>query len=278
MAKSLDSTDMSDLPPPIPGSTVQPEPSELSTVVQPIDDFGNSFEISDFKDASFLNGLFITLIVALILSDISFVVTTVLKIQALDLYYSEFSKASMVDPNHQHVRSELVTATAVSGMVAGGCVFFLLLSSICMLCWMFRNYKNSIALAQTRLKYSAGEATAGLAIPFVSLSRPYFAVIEMVKIAKDRINWDSLEAPAYVHLWWLFNISAIAVSFITRFATIGMTEPVRSYVWSYALLLVYGFAVFKNLFLIRIVLAIWEGMHQRDQVEPVSNPEPRRLD
>jgi len=208
----------------------------------------------------------------------SFVVTTVLKIHALDLYYSEFSKVSIVDPNHQHARSELVTATTVSGIVAVGCLFFLLLSSICMLCWMFRNYKNSIALAQSRLKYSAGEATAGLAIPFVSLSRPYFAVVEMVKIAKDRINWDSLETPVYVHLWWLFNISAIAVGFITRFATIATPEPVRSYAWNYALLLVYGLAVFKNLFLIRIVLAIWEGMHQRDQVEPVSNPELRRID
>jgi hypothetical protein len=270
--------DMSDLPPPPPESTGQPEQSELPTAVQPIDEFGNPFEISDFKDASFLNGLFITLIVALIFSEISFVVTIVLKIRALDLYYSEFSKISIVDPNHQHARSELVTANAVSGIVAVGCLFFLLLSSICMLCWMFRNYKNSIALAQGRLKYSAGEATAGLAIPFVSLSRPYFAVIEMVKIAKDRINWDSLEAPVYVHLWWLFNISAIAVAFITRFATIATPEPVRSYVWNDALLLVYGFAVFKNLFLIRIVLAIWEGMHQRDQMEPVSDPELRRID
>jgi hypothetical protein len=166
--------DMSDLPPPPPESTGQPKQSELPTAVQPIDEFGNPFEISDFKEASFLNGLFITLIVALILSEISFVVTTVLKIHALDLYYSGFSKVSIVDPNHQHARSELVTATTVSGIVAIGCLFFLLLSSICMLCWMFRNYKNSIALAQGRLKYSAGEATAGLAIPFVSLSRPYF--------------------------------------------------------------------------------------------------------
>ena len=58
---------------------------------------------------------------------------------------------------------------------------------------MFRNYKNSIALAQSRLTYSAGEATAGLVIPFVSFVRPYRAVVDMVKIAKDRLNWDSLD-------------------------------------------------------------------------------------
>jgi hypothetical protein len=151
-------------------------------------------------------------------------------------------------------------------------------ASICMLFWMFRNYKNSIALAQRRLKYSAGEATAGLAIPFVSLSRPYFAVVEMVKIAKDRLNWDSLDTPVCVHLWWLFNIAAISVTLITRMITITTPEPVRSYAWNYAWLLVYGFAVFKNLFLIRIVLAIWEGMHQRDQIEPIRDPELPRLD
>jgi Domain of unknown function (DUF4328) len=143
---------------------------------------------------------------------------------------------------------------------------------------MFRNYRNSIALVQGRLNYSASEATAGLAIPFVSLARPYFAVVEMVKIAKDRLNWDSLETPVYVHLWWLFDIAIIAVTLITRFIAMATAEPIRSYVWDYAWLLVYGFAVFKNLFLIRIVLAIWEGMHQRDQVDPVSNAELRRID
>jgi hypothetical protein len=114
---------MSDLPPPIPESTGQPEQSELPTAVQPIGEFGNSFEISEFKDASFLNGPFITLIVALIFSDLSFLVTTVLKIHALDNYYSGFSKVSIVDPNHQHARSELVTATAASGIVGIGCLF-----------------------------------------------------------------------------------------------------------------------------------------------------------
>jgi hypothetical protein len=60
---------MSDLPPPLPESTGQPEQSELPTAVQTIDEFGNPFEVSDFKDASFLNGMFITLIVTLILSE-----------------------------------------------------------------------------------------------------------------------------------------------------------------------------------------------------------------
>lgn len=268
---------MSDLPPPPPEPTGRPKESELTATAQPIDEFGNPFEISQFKDASFLNGLFVTLIVALIFSDLSFIVTNVLKIHAMDFYYSEISKVSILDPNHQHARSELVTATTVSSIVYFGCLLFLL-SSICMLCWMFRNYKNSIALVQGRLKYSATEATAGLAIPFVSLARPYFTVIEMVKIAKDRINWDSLETPGYVHLWWLFNLAAIAVTFITGFAAMATPEPARSYVWNYAWLLVYGFAVFKNLFLIRIVLAIWEGMHQRDQVEPANDLEPPRID
>jgi hypothetical protein len=268
---------MADQLPPLPEAAGEPEQSELSQAVQPVDEFGNPFEIPEFKEASFLNGLFVTLLVALIFSEISQVVTTVLKIHALDVYYSEFSKISITDPNHSHARSELAKATVASGIVGLGCLLFLTLASICMLFWMFRNYKNSIALVQGRLKYSAGEATAGLVIPFVSLARPYFTVVEMVKIAKDRLNWDSLDTPAYVHLWWLFNIAAIAVTLITRFATITIAEPLRSYVWSYAWVLLYSFAVFKNLFLIRIVLVIWDGMRQRDQVESVNHPELPRL-
>lgn len=256
---------MSDLPPPPPESTGQPEQLDQPQTVESLDEFGDPFEISEFKEASFLNGLFITLLVALIFSEISFVVATIVKIHALDVYYSEFSKNGIVDPGHNYAGSELTKATVASGIVAAGRLLLLTLSSICMLFWMFRNYKNSIALAQSRLKYSAGEATAGLAIPFVSWVRPYHAVVEMVKIAKDRLNWQSLETPAYVHLWWIFNISAIVVTLITCFCISTIPEPVRSYAGYYAWVLVFGFAVFKNLFLIRIVLTIWDGMHQWDQ-------------
>jgi hypothetical protein len=269
---------MSDLPPPLPESTGQPEQSDLPQAVQPIDELGNPSEISEFKEAPFLNGLFVTLIVALILSEISFVVATILKIHASDLYYSEFSKISITDPNHQHARSELATLSTISGIISAGCLFLLILSGVCMLFWMFRNYKNSIALAESRLKYSAGEATAGLVIPFVSFYRPYLAVVDMVKIAKDRLNWDSLETPVYVQLWWLFNIAAIAVSLITRIIAMPTPDALRTYVWDYAWVLVYIFSIFKHLLLVRIILVIWEGAHQLDQVRPVSNPELRRID
>src|ERR1700730_11900625 len=131
---------MSDLPP-LPESAGQPEPSELSIAAQPIDEFGNPSEISDFKGASFLNGLFITLIVALILSEMSLVVTTVLKIHAADLYYSEISTISITDPEHQHARSELNAVSTTAGMVSLGHSLLLIITGVCMLVWMFRNYK-----------------------------------------------------------------------------------------------------------------------------------------
>jgi hypothetical protein len=59
---------MSDLPPPLPESTGQPEQLDQPQTVESLDEFGDVFEISEFKEASFLNGLFITLLVALILS------------------------------------------------------------------------------------------------------------------------------------------------------------------------------------------------------------------
>jgi uncharacterized protein DUF4328 len=269
---------MTDLPPAFPESTDPAGHSDVPQSVQPVDEFGNSFEIPEFKEVPFLNGLFVTLLVTLIFSEISVVVTTVLKIHALDDYYSEISKIRIIDPNHWHARSELATANAASGIVSLGCLLFLTLASICMLFWMFRNYKNSIALAGGRLKYSAEEATAGLAIPFVSLARPYFAVVEMVKIAKDRLNWDSVDAPAYVHLWWLFNIAAIVVGLITRIITFSIPEPVRSYIWNYAWVLVYALAVFKNLSLIRIILVVWDGGRRQGQLGEVIGVEPPSLE
>jgi hypothetical protein len=161
----------------------------------------------------------------------------------------------------------MAIAKSALAMGSAGTLLILILCSICMLFWMFRNYQNSIALAGTRLKYSAGEATGGLVIPIVSFFQPYLAVLEMAKIAKDRLNWASIETPVSVHLWWLFNIAAIAVSLITLVITFSIAEPLRSYIWSYTRVLVYIFAVFKNLFLIRIVLLIWDGGRQRGQAD-----------
>ena len=257
---------MPDLPP-LPESAGQPEQSELSTAAQPIDEFGNPFEIPDFKGASFLNGLFITLIVALIVLEISLVVTIVLKIHVTDLYISEISKISITDPEHQHARSELTAVSTTAGMVSLGHWLLLIITGVCMLVWMFRNYKNSIALAASRLRYSAGAATAGLAIPIMSFYRPYFAVAEMVKIARDRLNWASHETPGYVQLWWMFNIAVIVVSLLTRIITISTPEPVRAYIWNYASSLILLCAMAKNLFLIRIILVIWVGGRRQEQLK-----------
>jgi len=95
----------------------------------------------------------------------------------------------------------------------------------------------------------------------------------MAKIAKDRLNWTSLETPVYVQLWWLFNIAAVAVSLIARFIAIPTPDPLRTYVWDYAWVVVYIFSIVKNLLLVRIILVIWDGARQRDQLQSVSDLE-----
>lgn len=259
---------MEDTPGGLPESADPANPLDLpASTSQPSED-GEPFELPEFKEAPILNGLFLTLTITVILADLGMLIATIFRIYVADAYVLGVI----------HGQTNLRVADQSVGVVWMGFRVVFLASSVCMLFWMFRSYGNSIALAQRRLRYSRGGATAGLIIPIVSFFRPYLAVAEMVKIAKDRINWASNGTPFYVRLWWSLNISIFAGSLIARLVPSFPVGPARFYISNYAALLVYWFAIFKYLFLIKVILVIWEGGRQRGQLGLVSVPQPRIID
>ncbi len=270
---------MDDTPPDVSGPI---DPAKIPDSLDSIGKtyrIGDSFKIPEFKETTFLNGLFLTIVAGLILGELGMISATLLKIHLVDIYYSQFSKTGFVDPNHSYTRANLTMVDKVVAAVYFGNMAILIFAIICMLFWMFRNYKNSIALVRTRLRYSAGAATAGLVIPIINWYRPYVAVAEMVKIAKDRLNWTTLKTPLYVHLWWFFSLGGFAAAVIARLITASIsTEPTRFYFANYGALLVYCVNILRGLLLMRIVLVIWKGIHQWDQIEPVSDLELPRVD
>ena len=212
-----------------------------------------------FKDPSFLNGLFLTIIIALVLSEVVFLAAEILKIYVANIYRSEINKISIIDPFHWQVKNNFTAVDAISRQATIGLWLIFLTSSTCMLFWMFRNYKNSTLLAGLTLRLSAKAATAGLAIPFVNCYWPYFAVSEMVRIAKDKDSWSSMKAPIYVHLWWIFNIASIFLAVCELGIELYADQPLYFYTATYLRTAATACAILKNLLLIPIIVVIWEG-------------------
>lgn len=217
---------------------------------------GDTFEVPHFKDASFVNGLFLTLVVGTALAELGVMSSELYRIHIVDLY------------RLQAVTSRDVSkADEITKMVGMGFQAVFLAYAICMLFWMFRNYKNSIALAKAKLRYSARGATLGVIIPVLSLYRPYLAVVEMTKIAKDASNWSSLRAPICVHLWWFFQIVALLIAAILFNTYLFEHGLAKFYKTNYLSIAIGAVVTLKNSCLILCILRIWSGAQQREKAE-----------
>jgi hypothetical protein len=221
----------------------------------------DTFEVPDFKDASFVNALFLTLVVGTALAEAAIILAELYRVHVVDLYRSQ--AASMRDVSN---------ADGITRLVQIGFQVVFLAYVTCMLFWMFRNYKNSIALARAKLRYSARGATLGVIIPVLSLYRPYLAVAEMTKIAKDASNWSALKAPAYFYLWWFFQIVSLSIVVVLFYTSASEHGVAKFYKTNYLSIAAESVFILKNLCLTLCILRIWSGAHQREKAEPPPLP------
>lgn len=83
-----------------------------------------------------------------------------------------------------------------------------LLTAILFLIWIYRAYKNLVALGPSDLKYSPGWAIGGFFVPFLNLVRPYQVVMEIWRSSAPEVRgsfgaaWKHEGSSLFIGLWW----------------------------------------------------------------------------
>ena len=99
-------------------------------------------------------------------------------------------------------------------------MFVFAITFIILLIWTFFSNSNLRALGAKGLRFTPGWSVGWFLFPFCNLYKPFQVIKEIWKASKKPENWESVNIPLFIQLWWALWL----ISFIIKYSSLNFPQ------------------------------------------------------